>query len=80
MTTTGSGSVSNSAVCFLQMLCEQKDGSLQILLHGRPGPAVPAPAPIAPRGSTPLRVAAAGAGLQDEQRPRARGRDQVAEY
>lgn len=52
MTTTGSGSVSNSAVCFLQMLCEQKDGSLQILLHGHPRLAVPAPAPIAPHGST----------------------------
>lgn len=33
-------SVSNSAVCFLQMICEQKDGSLQILLHGHPGLAV----------------------------------------
>lgn len=52
MTTTGSGSVSNSAVCFLQMLCEQKDGSLQILLHGHPSLAVPEPAPIAPHGST----------------------------
>lgn len=52
MTTTGSGSVSNSAVCFLQMLCEQKDGSLQILLHGHRSLAVPAPAPIAPNGST----------------------------
>lgn len=41
MTTTGSGSVSNSAVCFLQTLCEQKDGSLQILLLGRPSLAVP---------------------------------------
>lgn len=48
MTTTGSGSVSNSAVCFLQMLCEQKDGSLQILLHGHPSLAVPAEAPITP--------------------------------
>lgn len=52
MTTTGSGSVSNSAVCFLQMLREQKDGSLQILLHGHPSLAVPAAAPIAPHGST----------------------------
>lgn len=53
MTTTGSGSVSNSAVCFLQMLREQKDGSLQILLHGHPSLAVPAaPAPIAPHGSS----------------------------
>lgn len=52
MTTTGSGSVSNSAVCFLQMLCEQKDGSLQILLHGHPSLAERAPAPIAPHGGT----------------------------
>lgn len=52
MTTTGLGSVSNSAVCFLQMLCEQKDGSLQILLHGHPSLAVPAPAPIAPHSGT----------------------------
>ncbi|KAK2909785.1 hypothetical protein Q8A73_007500 [Channa argus] len=34
------------------MLCEQKDGSLQILLHSHPSLAAPAPAPIAPNGST----------------------------
>lgn len=70
MTTTGSGSVSNSAVCFLQMLCEQKDGSLQILLHGHqawqrerrhPSHLMAAPAP--PR--------CCKCGLQDKQRPRA---------
>lgn len=60
MTTTGSGSVSNSAVCFLQMLCEQKDGSLQILLHGHPSPAMPAP--VAP----PLRLTAARGGHRTE--------------
>ncbi|CAB1436451.1 unnamed protein product [Pleuronectes platessa] len=29
----------------------RRNGSLQILLHGRPSPAVPEPAPIAPRGA-----------------------------
>lgn len=62
MTTTGSGSVSNSAVCFLQMLREQKDGSLQILLHGHPSLAVPAAGTHRTSHRHPLRLAAASVG------------------